>query len=164
MLKFRKRIRNKVLSGALLTNLIFRCHPFFSWYYGHSSSYFTDGHLLLRAYTTWSILESKHKILWYGQSTLSQCEVTVCGGHFWAIPLPTGNYFWGGHAPRIAAMVYLPPAALFPLGKEKNPKKKNHSEEKVVREHKGSMMKPLDSDALEPDDTSGTFYQNLLQI
>lgn len=36
---------------------------FFSWYYGHSSSYFTDGHLLLQAYTTWSILEIKHKIL-----------------------------------------------------------------------------------------------------
>lgn len=78
--KVRKRIKNEVPSSALSTNLIFRCHPFFSWYYGHSSSYFTDGHLLLQAYTTWSILEIQHKILRLGQSTHSQCR-----GHFWAL-------------------------------------------------------------------------------
>lgn len=65
----------------------------------------------------------------------------------------------GATHPELQLWFIFPPQLFYLWGKKK---KKTNSEEKVVREHKGSMMKPLDSDALEPDDTSGTFYQNLL--
>lgn len=134
MLKARKRIRNEALSSVLSTNLIFRCHPFFSWYYGHSSSYFTDGHLLLQAYTIWSILEIKHKVLRYGQSRHLQYRVIVCRGHFWAIRhhclLETTSV--GAMHPELQVgfighlhhSLFPPATALFPLWKKKTGKKK----------------------------------------